>query len=162
MHRRLLRALVALVAIWLTGVPFCPASDGTENAPMLLGGPCAYDAYPGKAVILAVSPEPRDADTTRGPATPYPGYAVTYRFTPDAPITGQPLYRPGEVRTLTLVNDMAPGPRFLQKYAIAPGRTFPCQLRVIRQGTCTPALYAFPTIDLSDYFELGSPGKGEP
>ena len=149
--------VVGLVALWLAGMVFPPITAGAGDPHTRVGGPCAYAAYPGKAVILAASPEPRDAATTRGPATPYPGYTVTYSFIPDAPITGEPLYRPGEVRTLTLVNGMAPGPRFLQKYAIAPGRTFACQLRVIRQGTCTPVLYTFPTIDLTDYFELKEP-----
>lgn len=118
-----------------------------------VGGPCRYADFPGKATIVAVTP----ATTTPGVATPSPARTVTFTFTPNAPLTGEPLFQPGKIHTLTLTNGMAPGPRFTTKYGIAPGKVFACTLRLIRQGTCTPVLFAFPAIDLTDYFELTNP-----
>jgi len=89
--------------------------------------------------------------------TPYPPLAVTFTFAPDTPIIGEPLYQPDRPQTLTLVNGMPPGPQFAARYGIAAGRVLPCELHIIRQGTCTPALYVFPGIDRTDYFELSQP-----
>ncbi len=129
------------------------AGPSGASAQQRVGGPCRYAVFPGKAVIASVAP----GNTEAGVATPYPPLAVSFVFTPESPITGEPLYRPGVPQQLTLVNSMPPGPRFAAKYGLAAGRELPCELHIIRQGTCTPTLYRFPGVDLTDYFELGQP-----
>ncbi|OLN31017.1 hypothetical protein DVDV_0139 [Desulfovibrio sp. DV] len=129
-----------------------PAMGNTAESPVR-GGPCRYDVFPGTAVFVSVAPW-QPSSPTEGIPTPYPPLAVTYRFTPDTPIVGEPLYAPDKLFTLTLVNSMPPGPKFIAKYAIAPGKAVPCQVHIIRQGTCTPVVHVFPGIDLTDYFEL--------
>ena len=74
---------------------------------------------------------------------------VTFTFAPDRPITGDPLYEPGKIHHLTLTGGGAPGPRFVARYGLRPGKTLPCLLRTIRQGTCTPVLFHFPGLDLT-------------
>jgi hypothetical protein len=54
---------------------------------------------------------------------------------------------------LRLMNSWYPGPRFLERYGIAAGKSFACTLSVIAQGTCTPTVINFPHIDRADYFE---------
>ncbi|UJX40243.1 hypothetical protein K9F62_16280 [Desulfovibrio sp. JY] len=147
----------ALTFAWLATPCFEPTTALAGVAATRVGGPCTYADFPGKAVIVAVTPRPLDTPATRAIPTPYPAFDVTYTFTPDTPIAGESLYTPGRTYTLTLINGMAPGSRFLQKYGIAPGKVFPCRLRVIRQGTCTPVLLTFPGIDRTDYFELPKP-----
>ncbi|MFU2211044.1 hypothetical protein [Solidesulfovibrio sp. C21] len=142
---------------WLAAPCFEPTIALAGVAATRVGGPCTYADFPGKAVIVAVTPRPAKTPAAGGIPTPYPAFDVTYTFTPDTPIAGEPLYTPGRTHTLTLVNGMAPGPGFLQKYGLAPGKVFPCRLRIIRQGTCTPVLFTFPGIDQSDYFELKKP-----
>ncbi len=145
---------VLCVLAGLAGLALFPATAAAQGA--RVGGPCRYDDFPGTAVIASVAPW-RPASPAEGSPTPYPPLAVTFVFTPSAPIVGEPLYRPDAVHGLTLVNGMPPGPRFIAKYGIAPGKAFPCRLRLIREGTCTPALFDFPGIDRTDYFELTRP-----
>ena len=148
---------LVLAFAWLTFPNFGPTFALAGSSAARVGGPCAYADFPGTAVIVSVTPHP--ASPANAPAAgaqmppPGSGYDVVFTFTPDAPILGEPLYQPGRSHTLTLVNGTAPGPKFLQKYGIAPGKTFACRLRLIRKGTCTPMLFAFPDIDLTDYFE---------
>ncbi len=82
---------------------------------------------------------------------------MAFTFASDAPIIGVPLHSPGATHFLTLLDGRAPGPRFTAKYGLAPGRILPCELRVIRQGACTPVVFTFPGIDLGDYFEALPP-----
>lgn len=140
-------ATLCALAVWLAPLP------AMAGSPAIHGGPCRYDVFPGRATIVSVAPW-QPASPTEGAPTPYPPLAVTFTFAPDAPVIGEPLYKPDQRHSLTLVNGMPPGPRFVEKYGIAPGQVFACELRIIRQGTCTPALYEFPGIDRIDYFEL--------
>ena len=131
---------LAVVGAWMlaVGVP-----AGLSRAAGLVGGPCAYVDYPGKATIVAVTAQQRAGNDV-------PGLEVTFTFVPDAPITDDRLYEPGRTYPLTLTGGQAPGPRFVAKHDLRPGRALPCRLRTIRQGTCTPVLFDFPGIDLTD------------
>ena len=46
-----------------------------------------------------------------------------------------------------------PGPRYIEKYHLSQNHTMPAVLKVRTSGACTPMLFAFPGIDLADYFE---------
>jgi hypothetical protein len=137
-------ALVALV---------CLPALAHAAGPGRVGGPCRYESYPGTATFTDVKAWQPDSPMA-GVPTPYPPLAVTFQFVPTQPIANEPLYRPGAVHAFTLVNSMPPGPRFAAKYGIKAGAVVPCELRVIREGTCTPTVFEFPGIDRADYFEL--------
>jgi hypothetical protein len=148
----MLRAACGLAA--LLAVCFCLGpSLALAASPGRVGGPCRYDSFPGTATFLSVAPW-QPGSPAAGVPTPYPPLAVTFQFVPQEPVTGEPLYKPDAVHTFTLVNSMPPGPRFAAKYGLKAGAAVPCQLRIIREGTCTPVLYEFPGIDRTDYFEL--------
>lgn len=120
-----------------------------------VGGPCAYDSYPGACTIAGIAKTPASiAQKTLGGGPGYEGFSVAFTYAGEAPranaLARQALDRPHE---FLLANGWRPGPRFLEKYAIAKGKTFDCELKVIRTGSCTPTLFEFPAIDQTDYFE---------
>ena len=131
---------------------FMLAQRGTENSqPRMVGGPCQYKSYPGRAEIISirkVEPGPVQG------APPYDPFEVKFSFRCDGKIEEPHAQVEGKEHLLTLKNSFYPGARFLQKYGIQVGRVFDCNLMVIQQGTCTPVIFDFPAIDLGDYFEL--------
>jgi hypothetical protein len=54
---------------------------------------------------------------------------------------------------MLLRNKTFPGPLFLEKYEISPGKVFDCIFHLIIRGTCKPYYFEFPEINLDDYFE---------
>lgn len=148
----MLRSYLLLLSAVIT-VFACRPALAQAAGPERVGGPCSYESYPGTVTFVDVKPWQPESPTA-GVPTPYPPLAVTFTFTPAQPLTNEPLYKPGVVHTFTLINSMPPGPRFAAKYGITAGAAVPCQLRVIRSGTCTPVVFEFPGIDRADYFEL--------
>ena len=127
----------------------CSAMDNpTKNK--IVGGPCEYRAYPGQAKIVSINKVQlkEDAnDSSKGQ------YEVKFSFHPDLEIEEAYGQVEGKNYSLLLNNSSYPNPRFLRKYGIELGKSFDCYMMVITQGTCTPILFEFPTIDLSDYLK---------
>ena len=135
----------ALIAVSLAFA--LSATTGHADQPHIVGGPCEYKNYPGKAEIISVEPTPPRPQAAK-PA--FPPYTVMFRFRPQQNLHGEGLYVEGKLYRLTLPGGADPGPRFLEKYKIRPGSVLDCQIRFIRKGTCTPVLFFFPGIDLAD------------
>ena len=133
--------------------PSTPAT-GVEPKPSI-GGQCQYESYAGTCTIIASTKTDasiRQSKISGGPG--YEGYEVSFAFTSSSPIAapeGQRAMRDRHV--LRLTNSWYPGPRFLDKYAIAPGKSFACTLRVRTKGACAPILFDFTKIDAADMFE---------
>ena len=86
--------------------------------------------------------------------TGYEGYEVWLRFVPKSDIQDPRIESLiGREHLFTLHNSWYVGPRYLKKYGIQKGKTYPCVLKVIEEGTCTPVVFEFKTIDPKDYFE---------
>ena len=111
----------------------------------VLGGPCHYKTYPGTAEMVSVQKVAALKDA-KGSGD---GYDVTFVF--HAETLPEEAYARTKTHRLLLINGSTPGSGFLKKYGIEVGKTFPCHLDVIVKGTCTPVVYNFPTIDLTDY-----------
>jgi hypothetical protein len=126
------------------------APQMTANAQV--GGPCAYDSYPGVCTIAAVAKNIGQKEIAGGAG--YEGFDVSFAYAGAAP-RANPLARQALERRhdLRLANGWRPGPLFLKKYAIAEGKAFACDLKIIRAGTCAPTIFQFPAIDQTDYFE---------
>ncbi len=112
----------------------------------MVGGPCHYKTYPGMAEVISVE---KIKDSNEGENKD--AYDVRFLFkshaSPKAPfarIEGKP-------QRFLLANGSAPKGGFLKKYDIAVGKELPCDLEVIVKGTCTPIIFKFPTVDLTDY-----------
>ena len=125
---------------------FAPLScvANTEPDGRAVGGPCSYREYLGQAKIVSVQETAADENSKR------PGdkrYEVRFSFHTDQIIEEKYARVEGKEFLLLLKNNSYPGSNFLRKYDILTGRTFPCVMKVITRGTCTPVLFDFPTID---------------
>jgi hypothetical protein len=144
------RSLFLTVLVFFLCGAACIAMDERPER-HVVGGPCQYKAYPGRAAILSVQ---KQEGQTQDGAPDADAYEVKFSFTPGEEIEEDWVRVEGKEHLLLLTNSSFPGPRFLKRYGIEPGKCFECYLKVITRGTCTPVLFDFPYIDLSDYSEM--------
>ncbi len=104
----------------------------------VVGGPCSYESYPGKAEVVSV----KKGDD---------GYDVKFVFHSEKTPPETYARVEGKTHRLLLIEGSRPRAGFLKKYGIETGKVLPCNLDVIVKGTCTPVLFKFPTVDLTDY-----------
>lgn len=121
-----------------------------KSAPRVVGGSCEYKHYKGQATITSIRKKELPEDYA---GRSYESYEVKFSFFSEEEIKEAHGQVKGREYILMLTNSWYPGPKFLEKYRIKAGKSFECYLKVIIRGTCTPVLFDFPTIDLSDYFE---------
>jgi hypothetical protein len=126
----------------LFGVPFLWA--GSEGFQGRMGGPCEYNQYRGKARITSVKGLP---DPNQGREK----FEVKFVFLPEEDIKESFARVEGKEFLLLMANSTYPESGFLNRYQVKPGNVYDCILKVIRKGTCTPMLFDFPGINLSDY-----------
>lgn len=124
--------------------------EAERSKSSVVGGPCEYKQYKGKAVIISITPKALP-DYYTGP--PYESYEVRYHFEPEEEIMEAYGKVQGREYVLRLANFRYPGLKFLRKYCIEVGKYFECYLNVITKGTCTPIIFEFSTINLKDFFE---------
>lgn len=134
--------------------PLAPPAPtpNAEPAKPEVGGQCNYSSHPGTCTVTQVSKTAASAAQAKveGGAG-YEGREVKFAFTSRAPIAseaGRKAMR--EQHELRLKNSWYPGPRFLDKYGVAPGKSFACTLRIRTKGACTPTVFDFPKIDTGD------------
>lgn len=122
----------------------------------MVGGPCNYDKYPGKAKIIKVV-QTVDSKKQRGLA-PFEGYEVKYVFTATAPVSDKmiaDLMKREWIYYLTKsAYEIYPGEKYIAKYGIKVGKEYPCTMSVIKSGTCTPWGFEFKGLDPKDLFEF--------
>jgi hypothetical protein len=114
----------------------------------VVGGPCNYKTYPGTAQVVSIEKAYVISQDGKKNAD---GYDVHFVFHPQI-TPEQPYARvEGKTHALLLTNGSRPRMGFLKKYGIAAEKTLPCELAVIVKGTCTPIIFKFPTVNLTDY-----------
>lgn len=143
---------LAAVAVVSAGMGGNPRPKGPAGR---LGGPCAYNDYPGTATIVRV--DKTDASRAQGSSASgpgYEGYEIRFRFVTDQEIKEE-WARPaaGREYLFQLANSWYPGARYIEKYNIKKGNSYPCAFRVITSGTCTPTIFDIPALKKDDYFE---------
>ena len=128
-----------LILLWLSLL--WADSEGFKGR---MGGPCEYNQYRGKARITSIKglPEPNQGREK---------FEVKFIFLPEEEIKESFARVEGREFLLLLTNSTYPEGIFLERYQIKTGKTLDCILKVIRKGTCTPMLFDFPGINLSDY-----------
>jgi hypothetical protein len=117
----------------------------------LVGGPCTYTATPGTMIISKVAKT--KGSKAQASSAGYEGYEVTFKFTTKARVSNDWREYLKRAQTFTLLNGWHPGERYIKKYGIAEGKTFPCTLELIKTGTCSPVIFTFKGLDPVDYFE---------
>ena len=121
----------------------------SEDRPMgrVVGGPCHYKSYPGAAAVVSVE---KVNASNEGAKENVEAYDVQFVFhSRNVPEEMYERVR-GKRHRFLLTNGSRPKSGFLKKYGISEGKTLPCDLEVIVKGTCTPILFKFPTVDLTD------------
>jgi len=109
---------------------------GMASSSQRVGGPCAYKPYQGDAEIISVTPVKGKAEE----------YEIRFSFHPREKIQEEFARVEGKQWLLVREDFSFPKKDFLQQYGIRKGNRFPCVMKVITRGTCTPVLFDFPTI----------------
>jgi hypothetical protein len=129
----------------------------TEKPRRVVGGPCEYKQYKGKATIVSIrkkgASKKEGGSLERSPC--HQRYEVKFSFSPDEQIEEPYAQVEGRHYPLMLTNGSYPGSEFLEKYGIEVGKTFDCYLKVMTKGSCTPVLFEFPGINRGERFESG-------
>ena len=123
--------------------------DGSKATPKTVGGHCEYRVYKGYARITSIQKQEHRQVGHGGVS--YECYEVRFFFHTNKKIEESFAQFEGRTFTLLLRNGWYPGAEFLKKYRIKVGGSFDCNMNVITKGSCTPIIFEFPTIDLSDY-----------
>ncbi|OGF25533.1 hypothetical protein A2331_01555 [Candidatus Falkowbacteria bacterium RIFOXYB2_FULL_34_18] len=131
-----------------------PNSEDTTKEEPVVGGTCAYKKIAGSCRITYLSKTTASiaqAAISGGPG--YEGYEVKYKFTPQNPnlIDNEDILSREHI--FLLANSWYPGEKYLEKYKIAEGNVFDCELAKISKGTCTPNILSINEINNADYFE---------
>ena len=128
-------AIVAIIpVVVLLSVSCVSASSSSKQ---MVGGPCTYKQYEGKAQIVSVSQKQDN------PAT----FEIKFSFHPKKTIQEEYARVTGKQWSLVMNDFSDPPEAFVKKYGIKPGKRFPCQMKVITKGTCSPVIFDFPTLD---------------
>jgi hypothetical protein len=118
------------------------------------GAPCVYDNYEGEATITRVEmteASRAQREVVGGPG--YEGFEVWFRFVPEDPIPTDHSGLLEREQLLSLRNGWYPGPRYIEKYGLEPGKKFLAVLGIIKEGVCQPAVFELDGIEDEDYFE---------
>ncbi len=110
----------------------------------VVGGPCDYREYKGQAKIVSV--KKRIIKTQTDPSQK-DRYEVRFLFHTDQVIQEPYVGVEGKGYLLLKKDASYPGASFLCEYGIEVGKVFPCSMKVITKGTCTPIIFEFPTMD---------------
>ncbi len=116
-----------------------PAPGGGEAPPpepTMVGGPCSYRDYPGRARVTSVSPAPRRDQQGL--------YQVRFTFRPDRPLDEKWGRLQGREFLMTLKGGRLPDRDFLRRHGIEPEAEIRCTLSLITKGTCTPWIFQWP------------------
>ncbi len=138
--------LIKYFCVFLFSVMILSCAETKKD--QIVGGPCSYKSYPGTAEVVSVEKvyTSKQAATKTGG-----GYDVRFVYYTDTAPEATYARIKGKTHSLLLTDGTRPRSGFLKKYKIAAGNTLPCELMVIVKGTCTPVLFKFPTVDLTDY-----------
>lgn len=126
-------AFSAMLLALLFASSVVSASSGRPIA----GGPCLYQSYEGEAEIISIRPAPGQSGI----------YDVMFLFHPRDIIRQAFARTEGKPWPMIRRDFSRPTDDFLKRYDIKIGRRIPCMMKVITQGTCTPVLFDFPTLE---------------
>ena len=111
-----------------------------QNDQRFVGGECNYRLYPGHAKIVSI----KKITGTENPE----GVSFEIRFTFHSDRTINEVFARTESKTFLLLHGNSyPDDAFVRQHDIAVDHVYPCIMKVIIHGTCTPVLFEFPDME---------------
>lgn len=107
------------------------------------GGRCAYEDTTGTATITAIRDPPSDLYNC-----PNDPVEVMFDFVPADPSLSA---LSATDQRATVGSGANPNRAYILAKGFSEGNQLRCTRKDIRQGSCSPILYEFPDVDLSDY-----------
>lgn len=149
--------LLAVILLLFALGKYLPLSQVNQNNfNQKVGGSCSYKDYEGYCEFTHIQKSEASKDQAKIEGGPgYEGLEARFKFIPEKEIykkeIGEDLL--SRERELRLNNSWYLGPQYLSKYDIALGEKKDCLLKKLIDGTCTPVIVEFDSLDLGDYFE---------
>ncbi len=122
---------------------FFSCSSSSRN-PDPTGGPCTYTSTTGTATIVSLN----SASTSNNNCNNNPVEVVFY-FTPNNPADANDAI--DKNRVLTVGDGKNPPLNYVLGKGLTIGSTHPCTRQIEVSGTCSPIIFTFTDVDLSDY-----------
>lgn len=138
MLRRPSRGSLLLVAIPLFFLGCSGAKGGN-----IVGGACSYTETPGEATVVSLN----NATAGQNDCNNDP-VEVVFNFTPSDPLKANAATDKNV--HLTVGDGKNPSRSYIASKGFAVGATLKCSRKTIISGTCTPIVFDFPDLDLSD------------
>lgn len=107
------------------------------------GGPCRYNDTAGTATIVAIRQPPQNVYSC-----PNDPVEVDFNFVPSD--VSRADLQADNVR-VTVGSGANPNRAYILAKGFGEGNVMPCIREDIGHGACTPIIYTFPGVDLSDY-----------
>ena len=137
---------IVVISIALLSLALSVLLDGCSDD--IVGGPCPYTDFPGTATIRTVTPDnsiDRNCEND---------VIIVFDFAPDDS-SDVDSYRfpawPDTGRTFDLISGGSVPDRWAEKEGLTPGSEHPCIRREIRVGSCSPLIFEFPDVDITDW-----------
>jgi hypothetical protein len=111
--------------------------SASSSSKRVVGGSCAYKQYSGEAEIISVS---RKSDNSGS-------YEVKFSFHPRKAVREEFARDVSRQWSFVMKDFSDPREDYVKQYGMKPGKRFPCFMKVITKGTCTPVMFDFPTIE---------------
>ena len=136
-HEKCLIGAVLLMMLTSVWIEITHAEENKMNRERSVGGQCEYKAYSGSARIVSVKemPQPSGASEKK--------FEILFTFHSDQTIVESFARTEGEKFSL-LDDNACPSQAFIRQHGIALESVFPCVMKVIVRGACTPILFEFP------------------
>lgn len=132
---------IGLAALGMALIFIVPLSSCSETVassqPPRVGGPCAYKTYKGEARILSIKPMQSESGA----------YDIQFSFHPESPIREDFARTESRQWSLTRKDFSHPTNDFISQHDIKTGKRYPCMMKVITRGACTPVIFEFPTLE---------------
>ncbi len=117
----------------------CSQSDNPTT-----GGPCTYTSAQGTATMMSLN----SASTASNNCSNNP-VEVVFDFTPNNLADANAAT--DNNRVLTVGDGMNPPLNYVLSKGLTIGSIHPCTRQILVNGTCSPVIFTFTDIDLSDY-----------
>jgi hypothetical protein len=115
-----------------------------------VGGPCTYNKIPGVITIMALEPAPGDENNCKD------AVKVIFSFAPADPTAAKKYASPNwsdENRVFRVGGGANPNKDWVKRKGMTVGATFEASRNEILSGTCTPVVFEFTSVDVTDFAE---------